>query len=78
MSISTDDAAAVGVRVDDTTLYVALRDGREISVPLEWFPRLLSASPEARADWRLIGAGEGIHWPMLDEDISIEGLLQVR
>ncbi|MCK9376142.1 MAG: DUF2442 domain-containing protein [Syntrophobacterales bacterium] len=50
-------------------------DGRTLSVPLAWFPRLFHASPQERANWRLIGKGHGIHWKDLDEDISIEGLL---
>jgi hypothetical protein len=56
-------------------LVVRLADGREISAPLEWFPRLRDASPGARAEWRLIGGGVGIHWPQLDEDVSVAGLL---
>ncbi len=66
---------AVDVMVDSTTLRVSLDDGREISAPLEWFPRLRDASPADRANWRLIGVGEGIHWPEIDEDISVLGLL---
>jgi hypothetical protein len=57
-------------------LHVQLSDGREISAPLEWFPRLRDASPEQRANWRLIGRGIGIHWPDIDEDISVESLLK--
>jgi hypothetical protein len=56
-------------------MVIQMRDGRELSVPLVWFPRLQSASPEQRAGWRLIGAGEGIHWEALDEDISVPRLL---
>jgi len=63
------------VRVNDAMLHVTLDDGRELSVPLDWFPRLRDGSPTDRANWRLIGHGEGIHWPELDEDISILGLL---
>jgi hypothetical protein len=66
---------ATDVRVDDAMLHVALDDGRELSVPLEWFPRLRDGSVTDRANWRFIGHGEGIHWPELDEDISILGLL---
>jgi len=55
-----------------------LVDGRVISVPLAWYPRLEHGSPQERDNWRLIGEGEGIHWPELDEDISIEGLLAGR
>ena len=66
---------AVDVKVDDIALRVSLDDGRELSVPVEWFPRLRDASPSSRANWRLIGLGEGIHWPEIDEDISVLGLL---
>lgn len=66
---------AVDVSVDDTTLRVSLDDGRELSVPVAWFPRLRDASEVERNDWRLIGHGEGIHWEALDEDISVLGLL---
>jgi len=66
---------AEGITVTDDTLSVDLSDGRTISVPLTWFPRLLYASPEERNNWRLIGKGQGIHWEDIDEDISIEGLL---
>ncbi len=66
---------AVDVTVNETTLRVSLDDGRELAVPVEWFPRLRDASSTDRANWRLIGIGEGIHWPELDEDISVLGLL---
>jgi hypothetical protein len=66
---------AVDVHFDEFAFRVALGDGREISVPLEWFPRLRDASLEQRRNWRLIGKGEGIHWPDVDEDISVNGLL---
>jgi hypothetical protein len=66
---------AEDVRVTEDTLTVDLSDGRTISVPLEWFPRLVHATPRERNNWRLIGNGHGIHWEDLDEDISIEGLL---
>jgi len=59
------------------TLRVLLADGREISAPLQWFPRLLGATPEQRAQWELIGDGIGIHWPQVDEDIEVESLLAV-
>lgn len=59
----------------DDTLAVDLVDGRTISVPLSWYPRLVRGTAEERSDWRLIGKGEGIHWPSLDEDIGVEGLL---
>lgn len=66
---------AEDVRVTEDTLSVDLSDGRTISVPLEWFPRLVQATAEERNNWRLIGRGHGIHWEDLDEDISVEGLL---
>lgn len=66
---------ATDVRFDEETLRVQLSDGREISVPLEWYPRLRSATAEQRAHWRLIGRGVGIHWEEIDEDLSVAGLL---
>jgi hypothetical protein len=63
------------IRVTRDALVVDLADGRTIITPLSWYPRLHSATPAERRKWRLIAAGEGIHWPDLDEDISIEGLL---
>ena len=63
------------VRVTEDELIVALKDGRTISVPLAWYPRLLNGTQEERKQWRLIGKGHGIHWERLDEDISVEGLL---
>jgi hypothetical protein len=69
---------AENVKVTEDTLSVDLSDGRTISVPLEWFPRLVQATPEERNNWRLIGKGHGIHWKDIDEDISIEGLLAGR
>ena len=70
------DAIAVSVTCDADFLRVTLADGREIAVPLVWFPRLLDATPEQRGNWRLIGRGQGIHWPDLDEDLSVAGLLR--
>ena len=66
---------AIDVAVNETVLHVTLDDGRELSVPVEWFPRLRDATNTDRANWRLIGRGEGIHWPAIDEDISVRGLL---
>ena len=67
---------AVGVSFPDgASLLVRLADGREISVPLLWFPRLAEATAEDRADYSLIGGGIGIHWPRIDEDVSVAGLL---
>jgi hypothetical protein len=62
--------------VDEDVLAVDLVDGRSITVPLAWFPRLLHATPAERANWRIAGGGYGIHWPDLDEDLSTEGLLR--
>ncbi len=60
---------------DDDDFTVALADGRQITVPLEWFPRLANATKEEREKYEFIGRGIGIHWPLIDEDISVEGLL---
>jgi hypothetical protein len=65
-----------GVRCTGDALVVDLMDGRTISVPLAWYPRLLSATPKQRANWKVAGGGYGIHWPDLDEDLSTEGLLR--
>jgi hypothetical protein len=66
----------VDVRIDENTLTADLADGRSIAVPLAWFPRLLHATPEARANWQLASGGFGIHWPDVDEDLSSVGLLR--
>jgi hypothetical protein len=70
--------SAVAVRVDDAELCVDLSDGRTISAPLAWYPRLVRATKKERGNWRFIGGGLGIHWPQLDEDISVENLLAGR
>lgn len=67
---------ATGVVCTDDALLVSLADGRTLSVPLNWFPRLAAATPSQRAEFKLIGGGQGIHWPSLDEDISVTGLLR--
>ena len=72
------NAHARKVSVADDTLAVDLSDGRSISVPLAWFPRLLHGTPQERNNWRFVAGGEGIHWPDLDEDVSVEGLLAGR
>ena len=74
-AIETEIPKAENVKVTDDTLSVNLSDGRTISVPLEWFPRLVHATVEERNNWRLIGKGHGIHWEDIDEDISVKGLL---
>jgi hypothetical protein len=63
------------VAVTEDSLVIDLVDGRTIAVPLAWYPRLLHGQPEERNHWRMIGQGEGIHWPDLDEDISVENIL---
>ena len=75
MSTSTADVRAQKVVVTDDRLTIELSDGRSVSVPLAWFPRLVHGTPEERGNWRLIGNSEGIHWPDLDEGISVENLL---
>jgi hypothetical protein len=70
------DATAVDVKVTDDQLLVVLADGRELAAPLAWFPRLAEASAEQRKNWRLIGRGQGIRWPDVDEDISVASLLR--
>jgi Protein of unknown function (DUF2442) len=78
MHTSPDELArplAAHVDVSADVLTVRLADGRAISAPVSWYPRLASGTPAERARWQLLGSGEGIHWPDLDEDISIEALL---
>ena len=70
------DERVKDVRITDDTLSVDLMDGRTITVPLAWYPRLAKASSAARAQWEVSGAGYGIHWPEIDEDLSTEGLLR--
>ena len=69
------DPTAVDVEVSDSLLRIVLSDGRELAAPLAWFPRLRDATPEQRRHWELIGRGHGIHWPDVDEDISVRVLL---
>ena len=76
--IELNAATAQSVTVSDDALTVDLSDGRTISVPLAWFPRLAHGTSGERANWRLIGRGVGIHWPDVDEDISVESLLAGR
>ena len=72
--IATDERVA-GVEVTEDTLSVQLMDGRAISAPLVWYPRLLHATPAQRQNWQVAGGGYGIHWPDVDEDLSTAGLL---
>jgi len=79
MNISIDkfkEAIAEDIWFDSDMMHIRLLDGREISIPLAWFPKLRDATPEQRNKWRLIGRGIGIHWEDIDEDISIGSLLQ--
>jgi len=76
--ITERDACAEAVSCSADALVVRLDDGRQLTVPLAWFPRLLAGSSEERNRYELIGGGSGIHWPDLDEDISVEGLLAGR
>lgn len=71
-------ALAQRVTVTEDTLVVDLVDGRTVSVPLSWYPRLAHGTPAERERWRLIGRGEAIHWPDLDEDVDVSGLLAGR
>lgn len=71
-------ALARDVRVTDNTLIVTLADGRTLTVPVTWYPRLAHGTPAERAEWRLVGRGGGIHWSRLDEDVSVDGLLAGR
>lgn len=74
-SVASIEPIAAEVDVAEHELIVSLVDGRRIAVPLVWFPRLLHASTEQRAVFELIGDGEGIHWPDVDEDVSVRGLV---
>src|SRR5438093_12757297 len=74
--VEKTEALAVGVSCSNDALSVTLSDGRVVSAPLVWFPRLLDASPSERSDWELIGGGIGIHWELIDEDISVDSLLR--
>jgi hypothetical protein len=75
LALGADERVAE-VSFTDFTLSVALKDGRTITVPLTWYPRLLGATPKQRMNWKVAGGGYGIHWPELDEDLSTEGLLR--
>jgi hypothetical protein len=77
-SIEAESVLATAVSVSDDSLVVELTDGRTLSVPLAWYPRLQHGTPEERRRFRLIGRGDGIQWPDLDEDISVTGLIAGR
>ena len=74
-SLTTNPALASSVTCNDDELAVVLTDGRSLSVPIVWFPRIAKATASERAAYELLGNGEGIHWPQVDEDISVSGLL---
>ncbi|OGT47126.1 MAG: hypothetical protein A3F17_02295 [Gammaproteobacteria bacterium RIFCSPHIGHO2_12_FULL_41_15] len=74
LAVKFDDHA-IDVSFTSTSLHFVLADGREISAPLEWFPRLRDASESERNDWRFIGNGIGVHWPKVDEDIAIKTIM---
>src|SRR5271157_1369157 len=74
--VEAADERVLDVQSTDDTLSVSLRDGRVITVPLVWYPRLLNATPAQRQNWKIAGGGYGIHWPDVDEDLSTEGLLR--
>lgn len=75
-SLAIEKPTAADVKVSSEALTVHLKDGRVVSVPLAWYPRLVEGSPVERRQWELIGPGIGIHWPLLDEDISVEALMR--
>ncbi|TDJ66993.1 MAG: DUF2442 domain-containing protein [Planctomycetota bacterium] len=75
-SLPETDARATDLGFNDDDLWVDLADGRRLSVPLAWFPRLLRATPAERDNWEFLGDGQGVHWPEIDEDLSVEGLLR--
>ena len=75
-SMTSPDPRAHAVHIEHDELIVDLVDGRRVSVPLTWFPRLLHATPAQRKKWELLGDGEGIHWVGIDEDVSVIGLLR--
>lgn len=77
-SVEQRTSRASHVAVTDDTLTVDLIDGRTVAVPVAWYPRLSHATPAERANWRLIGQGEGVHFPLLDEDVSVAALLAGR
>lgn len=74
--MQSPEVLAIDVSCSDDSLTVVLDDGRSVSVPLEWFPRLVAATPRQRKEWEPIGGGIGIHWEAIDEDISVASLLQ--
>ena len=78
ISLAPESIVAVDVKVTDESLSVELADGRNVTVPLGWYPRLVHATPAERGVWQFTGGGSGIHWPAVDEDLSIAGLVAGR
>jgi hypothetical protein len=78
LSLRVQEPRAQQVTLTEDSVVVDLADGRTVSAPLAWYPRLLHGTVEERDNWRLIGSGEGVHWPDLDEDLSIESLVSGR
>ena len=78
LAVNMEIPRVLSVGIDENSITVELEDGRTVSVPLAWYPRLFYASDEERKNWRLIGKGYGIHWEAVDEDISVEGMLAGR
>jgi len=72
---NTNDPLAIGLEVTEDELILSLADGRKLSVPIAWYPRLANATPAQRRNWEIIGPGVGFHWPDVDEDLSVEGML---
>lgn len=72
---NSTEPLAIGLEVTEDELIVSLADGRKLSVPIAWYPRLVNATPEHRRNWETIGPGVGFHWPDIDEDLSVEGML---
>jgi hypothetical protein len=77
-SVTIVTPLATGIVVTDDTLTVDLSDGRTVSVPLAWYPRLLNATTQERSNWKLVALGEGMHWPDVDEDISVASIIAGR
>ena len=75
LAVKSHEALASDIRFDSYMMYISWLDGRELSIPIDWFPKLRNANEEQRNKWRLIGRGIGIHWEEIDEDISIPALL---
>jgi len=74
-TVEVQSATAINIVLDDATVSFELADGRVVSAPIAWYPRLMHGTPAERNDWRFIAGGRGIHWPSLEEDISVDNLL---